>query len=130
LDHIHEYFARREAEMKALGVVPDIDAPFAALHEHQGRMFTRVGLSERSFLSINELVVIHGGGVKHRVTYSYYLITDEAEVWGYDRDPTHSPAEHRHGPGHHRFECDSVSFRWAVEEAWRTYHDAESLADE
>jgi hypothetical protein len=127
LNHIHEYFARREGEMKDLGVAPDTEAPFAKFHDRQGRMFTRVGLSERSYLAINELVVIDDG-VKRRVSYSYYLITDGAEVWGYDRDPTHSPVEHRHDSEHRTFGCESVSFRWAVEEAWRTYYDAEGLA--
>jgi hypothetical protein len=84
LEHIGEYFALRGAEMAELSVAPDTEAPFASRDDHNGRMFTRLGLSERSFLAVNERVVIEHG-VKHRISYAYYLITDEAEVWAYER---------------------------------------------
>jgi hypothetical protein len=128
LEHIREYFARREAEMAELSVAPDTEVPFASRDDHHGRMFTRLGLSERSFLAVNERVVI-ADGVKHRISYAYYLITDEAEVRAYERDPSHSPAEHRHDADHKTFPCEPVSFQWAVEHAWETFQSAEDLAD-
>lgn len=115
--------------MRELGVAPDTGLPFADADDREGRMFTRLGLSERSFLAVNERVVIEDG-IKRRISYAYYLITDEAEVWGYERDPSHSPVEHRHDADHRRYACEPVSFRWAVEHAWRTYQDAESLASD
>jgi hypothetical protein len=120
--------------MSELGLVPDAEDPFAQLEDAngrlsdtRGRMFTRLGLSERSFLQVNERVVIEDG-LKHRIAYAYYLISDEAEVWGYERDPTHTPADHRHDSGHDSYPCEPVSFWWAAERSWETYHDAESLS--
>jgi hypothetical protein len=110
-----------------MGLVPDTEAPFAELRESdglRGRMFTRLGLSDRSFLQVNERVVIENG-IKHRVSYAYYLVCDGAEVWGYERDPTHNVVEHRHDANHDRFACEAISFREAAERAWSTFHDAE-----
>lgn len=114
--------------MTELSVAPDTEAPFASRDAKHGRMFTRVGLSERSYLAINERVTIEDGA-KHRISYAYYLITDGAEVWAYERDPSHSPAEHRHDADHVTFACGPVSFRWAVEHAWETFQSAEDLAE-
>jgi hypothetical protein len=65
-------------------------------------------------------VVVEGTGI-HREDYAYYLIVDGGEVWGYERDPWHEPAVHRHvGADHAREEAEAVSLVWALEEAWRT----------
>lgn len=72
-----------------------------------------------AFLSVSETVVVTDEQSIHREEYAYYLIVDQVEVWGWERDLSHDPPVHRHvGPGHAREEADPISFRAAVELAW------------
>jgi hypothetical protein len=72
--------------------------------------------------------VVEGSGI-HRLEYSYYLIRDGFEVWGYDRDPAHVPEEHMHrGAAHERIATGRVSFKDVVEKAWETTTHEEALA--
>lgn len=69
-------------------------------------------------LHLSELVVVEGNHV-HREEYAYYCTSEGEELWGYERDPTHDPAVHRHtGLGHKREPWEPVSFREAAELAW------------
>ena len=81
-------------------------------------MFGNLGLTERAFLRISEVVVVQNSHV-HREEYAYYLIVDGEEFWGYERDLSHDPAVHRHvGPGHDRHPAERVTFQEVVDLAW------------
>lgn len=100
---------------------PNLPTAYAALEgsdDKRGRVFGRLILSDRAFISMAEVVVVENSHV-HREEYAYYLIIDEAEVFARDRDPDHDPQEHGHGPGHIRVEAGSISFKAFVEEAWK-----------
>ena len=43
---------------------------------------------------LHEVVVVEGENV-HREKYAYYLVVDDEEIGGYERDPLHDPPEHR-----------------------------------
>jgi hypothetical protein len=60
--------------------------------------------------------------------YSYYLVIDGAEVWGYERDPGHNPPLHRHeGMSHSRHACRRVTFVETANLAWQTTTAEEEL---
>jgi hypothetical protein len=129
---VYEYFISRERECREHSLAPDTS--FADLFSEEegsggkrGIMFGRLVLNERAFLSVSEEIEVVKSGVR-RVSYSYYLIVDGVEVWGYDRDPSHVPSEHKHlGADHQRLPCGRVSFLEAVERAWATVSlDAET----
>ncbi len=130
---VYEYFHSRERECRELSLSPDtgFDDLFGEEDGSNGRrgmMWGRLVLSERAFLSVYESVVVVGSGV-HREEYSYYLIVDGYEVWGYDRDPDHDPPEHMHrGSNHTRDEAGRVTFREVAEKAWATLSQENSLA--
>jgi hypothetical protein len=119
------YFEQRERECSDLSVHPaggSFDGMFteeAGSDGRRGRIFGELELAANVRLSISETVVV-GGNRIHRLEYAYYLIIEGVEVWGYERDLSHSPAEHRHvGPDHPTGEpWETVSFRQAVEFAW------------
>lgn len=96
---VWEYFHSRERECRELSLIPD--GPFADMcgtedeAGQRGIFFGRLVLTERAFLNVLEVVRIHGTGVR-RERYSYYLVIDGEEIWGYDRDPDHDPPLHRH----------------------------------
>lgn len=129
---VYEYFHSRERECRALSLAPDtsFDDLFGEEEGSDGQrgiMWGRLVLSERAFLSVFESVVIVGSGI-HREEYSYYLIIDGFEVWGYDRDPDHDPVEHmHHGADHERLPADRVEFHEVVEKAWETLSQEEYL---
>jgi hypothetical protein len=76
-----------------------------------------------------ETIVVKGSGI-HREQYSYYLIRDGLQLWGYDRDPSHTPEEHMHrGPSHLRENSGRVTFKEVAEKAWETTSHEESLAE-
>ena len=55
-------------------------------------------------------------------------MVDGEEVWGYERDPSHEPAVHRHiGPDHKREPSARVTFKKVVQQAW---YDLEELLPE
>ena len=85
----------------------------------RGRVFGELELAANVRLSISEVVVVWGSRIR-REEYAYYLVIDGVEAWGYERDRSHTPAEHRHvGPDHPvGEEWRRVSFREVVELAW------------
>lgn len=131
---VWEYFQSRERECRELSLVPDEPFPKLCAEAHgsrgqRGMFFGRLSLSERAFLSAFELIKVRGTGI-HRVRYSYYLIIDGLEAWGYDRDPDHTPSLHRHqGPGHTRHPCRRVTFPEVANMAWQTVTAEEELRE-
>jgi hypothetical protein len=100
---VWEYFQQKEAEHRDNSLVPDASSAEMFSEEEgsggkRGRIFGRLVLSERAYLSVHEVVVVENEHV-HRETYGYFLVIDGAEAWGYERDPTHDPPEHGHGEG-------------------------------
>lgn len=86
----------------------------------RGRVLGLVWLREDAYVQIHEAVKVKGSGVT-REKYAYFLVVDGREVGGYERDPTHDPAEHRDcssGVPHERQPAEAVSFKQAMEEAW------------
>jgi hypothetical protein len=93
----------------------------------RGIFFGRLVLSDRAFLSVFEVVQVTGTGI-HRERYSYYLIIDGFEIWGYDRDPGHVPPLHRHtGTSHRRHPCRRMTFAEVAGQAWETVGAEESV---
>jgi hypothetical protein len=126
---VWEYFESKRREVSEASLVLDEgDLQFIVLDGsggQRGRVWGRIGFTERTFLQVSELVVVAGSGV-HRKEYAYYLIIDGAEVWGYERDLTHDPAVHRHDRNHNREPCDAVSFKQVLEMAWETASEEDS----
>jgi hypothetical protein len=121
---VWEYFAQREREFAGLSVAPDpriteMFAEEAGSNGMRGRIFGTVFLAENAYLAISEKVVVRGNHI-HREEYGYFLVVDDAEVWGYERDPSHEPAVHRHiGPDHSRHDnAEPISFKKVVQLAW------------
>lgn len=131
---VYEYFHSREKECRKLSLAPDTSFEEMFAEEdgsdgERGIMWGRLVLSDRAFLNVSEFVVVVGSGI-HREEYSYYLIIDGMEAWGYDRDPGHEPAEHMHsGTDHTRVAAGRVTFPEVVEKAWETVSRLEELAE-
>ena len=75
---------------------------------------------DRAFLSVRERVAFVGGRF-HIAKYSYYLVIDGAELWGFDKAPDHEVVVHGHvGPAHERVESPELALSEVVERAWTT----------
>lgn len=125
---VWEYFDSKRREISEASLTADEDLQLIALEGsdgQRGRVWGRIGLSERTFLQVSERVVVRESGV-HREEYGYFLIIDGAEIWGYERDLTHDPPVHRHDRHHRRESCDPVSFKQALEMAWDAASDEDS----
>lgn len=76
-------------------------------------------MDDRASIQVHEIVEVQGESV-HREKYAYFLVVDDEEIGGYERDPNHTPAEHRHcgqhQPGGKPY--SAVSFKDAVRDAW------------
>jgi hypothetical protein len=86
----------------------------------RGRVFGNLilmGEPFQAYLRVSERVTVVGQNIR-RLDYAYFLIADDDEIWGYERDPSHRPAEHGHIAGHKRVEADRVTFDQVVELAW------------
>ena len=95
----------------------------------RGRVIAELMLTERSRLFVHEVVVVVGGRYIRREEYASYLVVDDEEVWGFDRDMSHSPAVHGHvGPDHRRTLTRRVTFKQVVELAWTEVSVLESTA--
>ena len=88
-------------------------------NDQRGRLLGAAYMDERSYIAVHEIVAIEGEHV-HREKYAYFLIVDGDEVGGYERDPIHTPAEHRHCGEHEPggTPYHTVSFKQAVSDAW------------
>jgi hypothetical protein len=124
------YFHQREREVRELSLGPDGDfwamvAEEAGSGGQRGRIFGRFILAEGAYLSVSEKVVVVEDHV-HREEYAYFLIVDEVEIWGYERDsaPDHAAQPvHRHVERHAREPADRISFKEAVERGWAEVSD-------
>lgn len=131
---VWEYFQSRERECRELSLVPDglfedLCSEEEGSDGQRGIFFGRLGLTERAFLGAFEVVRVKGSGV-HRERYSYYLIIDGMETWGFDRDPAHDPPLHRHeGASHRRFPCRRMLFKEVAKLAWEMVSAEEGLSD-
>jgi hypothetical protein len=84
------------------------------------RLLGRVDLRDDAFVQVHEVIQLDP---VHRIKYAYYLFVDGREIGGYERDPVHEPAEHRHcthRDGHISGgePAETVSFKRAIELAW------------
>lgn len=126
---VWEYFNSKRREIAGASLTLDEDElQFVALEGSQGqrgRVWGRIGFTERTFLQVSELVVVTGSGI-HREEYAYFLIVDGAEIWGYERDPTHDPRDHSHDRMHAREPCEPISFKQVLELAWESASEEDS----
>jgi hypothetical protein len=90
-------------------------------------LLVRLHLSERAYLDVSETVTVRRNSV-HRDEYAYYLIIDGQEYWARDFDPIHG--YHGHTIGHERIEAGRITFKRAVEEAWKILGEEEELAQD
>lgn len=127
---VWDYFEQRERECEQLGLSPvgsleDMFSELAGSDGQRGRMFGRFELRPGAYLKVSELVVASGeaGRDVHREEYAYFLAVDGREIWGRERDPSHNPAEHGHGPNHAYVSAGRVSFKEAVAVAWDALKD-------
>jgi hypothetical protein len=117
------YFQQREKECRELSLEPigdfnDMIAAEAGSAGRRGRIFGAFALTEDAYIQVSEVVVVEDDHM-HREEYGYFLIIDNNEVWGEERDLSHDPAVHRHiGPDHAREPSEPIAFRAAVERAW------------
>ena len=129
-ENVWDYFEERDRECKRLSLRPDADAFYeaeAGSDDKRGLMILRLDLSPRAFLAVKEEVVVREGGYIHRESYAYFLVIDGQEYAGWERDPSHDPAEHGHGPGHERVDTGRVTFKQAVELSWEILSKEEEL---
>jgi hypothetical protein len=94
---VFDYADERQRECRELSLDgSDIRAAEEAGGGGQrGRLLGAAYMSEIAYIAVHELVVVEGEHV-HRLEYAYYLVVDDEEIGGYERDPRHDPAEHRH----------------------------------
>lgn len=86
--------------------------------EERGMFLGSLVLTERAFLHVQEIVSIRKSAPEIEL-YSYYLVVDGEEVWGYDRDPDHEPPDHGHrGAGHEMWDSGPRTFEEVAHEAW------------
>jgi Family of unknown function (DUF6516) len=98
----------------------------AGSEDKRGRIFGRLIISERAFLSVSERVRVMDNHV-HREEYSYYLIIDNVDVWGYDREPKHDPPDHGHGEDHVWLDTGRVTFKQVIDHAWETVTERDAF---
>ena len=87
----------------------------------RGRLLGRAWLNDEAFVEVHEVVQVVDNHIT-REKYAYFLCIGSDEIGGYERDPTHDPAEHRHcshREEHESAPAEAVSFRQAIEEAWQ-----------
>lgn len=123
---VWEYFQTRDRELRECSLYRHDDAALyhAERDDQRGKILGLVyfnGYPETVCLAISEDVSVKGSGITRR-RYAYYLVIDTNEIGGYERDPSHNPAVHKHCSGrkkHERSPSRVVSFKEAAEEAWR-----------
>lgn len=97
----------------------DITAAAEKGDDQRGRLLGAAYLDADAYIQVHENVVIEGE-IVHREKYAYYLVADDEEIGGYERDPHHDPAEHFHCGEHEPGGTPhpAVSFKEAVRKAW------------
>jgi hypothetical protein len=117
------YFQQRETEAEELSLAPignywRMVRAEEGSNDKRGRIFGDFALTEEVRLRVSEVVVVEDDHV-HREEYAYFLVHEDDEVWGYERDLSHDPPVHRHvGPDHWREPAEPISFGDVVELAW------------
>lgn len=119
------YLEERRRECGEVSVAEDHRRPLVMAAEddtdgQRGRLLGGVHLADNAYVHMHEIVVIEGNNI-HREKYAYFLTVDGKEIGGYERDPTHNPAEHRHCSArahHERLPAAPISFKDAIIEAW------------
>jgi hypothetical protein len=122
---VHTYGQQRKRECveKSLDG-SDISVADEAGNDQRGRLLGAAHMDEHAFLHVHEVVVIEDG-TPHRIKYAYYLVVDGHEIGGYERDPTHDPAEHFHCGEHEPggVPHPAVSFKEAADHAWKWWSE-------
>jgi hypothetical protein len=125
VDSLWEYFEQKRAEFRRLSLgasnaeLDDMFSTDLASGDRSGRIDGVLYLDQGAYVAVLERVHLTDDGRPHRIRYAYFLIVDGVgEIVGYERDPTHDPAEHRHLPGHARQPWPAVSFVEAVTDFW------------
>lgn len=121
------YFEQKRREVAAGGLTLEDGFQFfetKGSNGRGGRVFGRIPINDRAFLQVNERVEVRDSGI-HRISYAYYLVIDEQEEWGYERDPSHDLAVHRHDRDHNMNPCEPVAFVAALKMAWETAAQAD-----
>lgn len=121
---IRDHFEQRRAEFRrySSGALRDdeIEAMCKLAPDGQaGLILGRIPLDTEAAVQVFERVVldVRGGAVIER--YSYFLVvTGKGELRGYELDPTHDPASHRHDETHRRSPCEQITLKGAVEDFW------------
>jgi hypothetical protein len=134
---VYEHFRARELYCREMSLVPEssFDELFSEELGSEGRrgiMWGNLVLTGNAFLNVFEYVVVEGGEWEgdwdHREEYGYFLVIDGIEVWGYDRDLVHSPADRGHtGRDRKRVPAARVSFKAVVQNAWRSVEAEEEV---
>jgi hypothetical protein len=116
---VWEYFEQKQTEYTKLGL--RLEGEFRALegsNDQRGMILGVLHLSERARVHVHEIVLADPHRIR-RLRYSYFLVVDgHGEILGYERDPTHEPAEHRHLSDHTNEAWPRVTFREAIEDFW------------
>jgi hypothetical protein len=121
---IRNHFERRRAEFRRYSsdALSDdaIDAMFRlAPDERAGLIIGRLPLDSEASIQIFERVVLDRRGQAVVERYSYFLILDgKGELRGYELDPSHDPASHRHDEQHRRSPSPQITLRAAMEDFW------------
>ena len=128
---VWEYYGQKEREFADMSV----DGRSIEYFEEEGsngqhgHFLGHVYFEEETYLEVHERIEITANGVPHRVDYAYFLVMGGVEFWGYERDPTHNPPDHRHTANHvHRIPCQPISFKQACEMVWREISLRESTS--
>lgn len=114
---------RRELGQLSLAEGPDYQLEIAeeeGSNGQRGRLLGRVWLNDEAFVEMHETVCVEGEGI-HREKYAYFLSIGNDEIGGYERHPTHDPAEHGHcsqHAGHAWVPAGRVTFKEAIKAAW------------
>jgi Family of unknown function (DUF6516) len=128
---VWEYFHQKEDEFDRNSVMPDRHMFEAAkgFDGKRGRVFGNLNFPlsrPTAYLRVHEIVVVRADSYIHREKYSYFLVLDDEEIGGYERDRTHHPPVHRHcgnqhGPGQ---PAERISLKRALDLAWQRVSEA------
>lgn len=114
---------RRELAQLSLAEGPDYQLDVAeeeGSNGQRGRLLGRVWLNDEAFVEMHETFCVEGEGI-HREKYAYFLCIGNDEIGGYERDPSHDPAEHAHcsqHTEHERTPAGQMTFKGAIKTAW------------
>jgi hypothetical protein len=128
--NVFDYFDRLERACARLSLHCD-DLTCAALegsNDRQGRILGyltfEVDEDVEACLYVSERVVIGDDDQPNVFEYSYYLVIDKVEQWGWEIDLSHDPPVHRHTREHaERLAAKRVSLTDMIDQAWNDVSD-------